>query len=167
MPDGEPGEALLRSPGMFSGYHRQEELNRERLDRDGRFRTGDVLRLDEDGYYHFVGRTGDLIRRAGSNISPVEVQDVIAQHPAVHDVAVLGVPHATYGETVAAAIIPAEGVIGDETVAAEILEFASHHLAEFKLPTVIDFVAELPTTPNGKFDRKQIAALLEERQSES
>lgn len=159
VPRGEPGEAWLRSPGMFAGYFRQPELAAERLDANGWFGTGDILREDGDGYWYFVARSGELIRRAGANISPVEVQNVLARHPLVEDAAVVGIPDPLYGEAVAAVVVGAHGVAADEVVRS-VRTYAREQLAEFKVPSVLRCVPAIPQTATGKFKRREIVELL-------
>ncbi len=121
--------------------------------RDGWFYTGDLARMDEDGYFYIVDRKKDLIIASGFNIYPREVEEVIHQHPAVQEVVVFGVPEAYRGETVAAVIVPRPNAA---LTAAEIIHFCRERLAAYKVPTIIEFRAELPKTLVGKVLRRQL-----------
>jgi long-chain acyl-CoA synthetase len=155
---GQAGELWLRSPGMFREYFRQPALTSERRSTDGWFRTGDVFRQDPEGYWSFVARATEVIRRGGANVSPVEVQNALARHPRVRDVAVVGLPHPVYGEVVGAVVVGE--FQSDEEASRELGEFGRRVLAEFKLPSVVRIVPEIPKGATEKFDRRAIAALL-------
>jgi long-chain acyl-CoA synthetase len=157
---GEPGEAWLRSPGMFSQYFRQPEITADRRTPEGWFKTGDFLSMDADGYCWFVSRSTDLIRRAGSNVSPLEVQNALAEHPLVEDVAVAAVPDEIYGEAVGAVVV-LRGPAGEGEDVSELLRrHTAERLAEYKVPSVVLVMSEIPRRANGKFDRKRISTLL-------
>jgi long-chain acyl-CoA synthetase len=157
---GEPGEAWLRSPGMLSGYFRQPEITASRLTPDGWFKTGDFLSMNPDGYCWFVSRSTDLIRRAGSNVSPLEVQNALAEHPLVEDVAAAAVPDDTYGEAVGAVVVLRGPAAEGEDVCELLRRHTAGLLAEYKVPSVVLVVSEIPRRANGKFDRKRISTLL-------
>ncbi|MGI3776091.1 MAG: class I adenylate-forming enzyme family protein [Janthinobacterium lividum] len=156
---GEAGEMLLRGPHVMLGYW-QESGALEGLD-DGWYRSGDLMRADASGAVRFVGRLKDLIVRGGSNISPVEVERVIAAHPAVEEAAVAGVPDPVLGQRVMGVVRLKAGA--DADACAAILAAASPRLADYKLPERLFPVAELPRNALGKVDRRSVSAMLEAR----
>lgn len=149
----EVGEILARGPRVMSGYWKDEEKTAKTIDKDGWVHTSDIGYVDEDGYYFLSGRSSDMIIRAGENISPEEIENVIREHPKVEDVAVIGVPDETWGEEPRAVVIPKKG----ETVTEEeIMEYCRANLASFKRPRTVVFVDELPRNPMGKLIKKDI-----------
>jgi crotonobetaine/carnitine-CoA ligase len=149
---GEPGELIIRgSPGrtLMSGYLDNPEATARAL-RDGWLYTGDQVRALPGGYLEFVDRDKDLIKRAGENISTVEVERVIDAHPAVHEVAVVGLPDPMYDSIVAAFVVR---VPGAELDADELIAWCAARLAKFKVPARVEFVGELPRTPVGKIQK--------------
>ena len=142
--DDDPGEIVVRGDNVFRGYWPDE---REGPDRQGWFRTGDVAYADQDGDLFLVDRIRDLILVSGFNVYPREVEDVIARHPDVAEVAVLGVPHPYTGEAVRALVVARKGTA---PTAESIIEHAAAHLARFKCPTSVEFVDELPHSVAGK-----------------
>ncbi|MCW2720299.1 class I adenylate-forming enzyme family protein [Pseudonocardia sp.] len=126
-----------------------------RPDPDGWLHTGDLGRLDDDGFLYLSGRRGDKIVRGGENVYPVEVEDVLVKHPGVAEVAVVGVPERRLGETVAAFVVPAEG--SAPPTADELRAFARERLAGFKVPGEWSFVTSLPRTSSGKVQRRLLA----------
>jgi acyl-CoA synthetase (AMP-forming)/AMP-acid ligase II len=149
----EVGEILAKGPRVMSGYWKDEEKTAKTIDKDGWVHTGDVGYVDEDGYYFLSGRSSDIIIRAGENISPEELENVIREHPGVDDVAVIGVPDETWGEEPRAVIIPKKGVKVTEE---EIMEYCRQKLASFKRPRTVVFVDDLPRNPMGKLIKKDI-----------
>jgi long-chain acyl-CoA synthetase len=154
VPTGSIGEVLIRGPKVFSGYWRDPEAT-EKAFVDGWFRTGDLGRLDQDGFLYIEDRKKDMIVSGGENIYPAEVENVLAKHPAVADVAVIGVPDAKWGEAVKAVVVPGQGT---EVTAQELITFAREHLAGFKLPKSVDFTEVLPRNPSGKLLKREIRA---------
>ena len=152
LPVGEVGELILRGPQVMSGYW-QNPAETALAIRDGWFYTGDLARMDADGYFYIVDRKKDLIIASGFNIFPREVEEVIHQHPAVQEVVVFGVPEAYRGETVMAVIVPKAGAAVD---AEAIIHFCRERLAAYKVPTIIEFRPELPKTLVGKVLRRQL-----------
>ena len=152
---GEPGEVLVRSGATMIGYWNDAE-NTAATIRNGWLGTGDLARLDEDGYYWFVGRTKEIIIRAGSNISPLEVEEALYQHPAVREVGVVGAPDELLGEVVVAYVALKTGASASET---ELQDFLSGRLAAYKVPAHIRFVPELPKGLTGKVQRKVLKEL--------
>jgi acyl-CoA synthetase (AMP-forming)/AMP-acid ligase II len=153
LPVGEVGEILARGPRVMSGYWKDEEKTAKTIDKDGWVHTGDVGYVDEDGYYFLSGRSSDMIIRAGENISPEELENVIRDHPKVEDVAVIGVPDETWGEEPRAVVIPKKG---EKPTEEEIMEYCRANLASFKRPRSVIFVDELPRNPMGKLVKKDI-----------
>ena len=150
---GEVGEILARGPRVMSGYWKDEEKTAKTIDKDGWVHTGDVGYVDEDGYYFLSGRSSDMIIRAGENISPEELENVIREHPKVEDVAVIGIPDETWGEEPRAVVIPKKGTKPTEE---EIMEYCRENLASFKRPRSVIFVDDLPRNPMGKLVKKDI-----------
>jgi acyl-CoA synthetase (AMP-forming)/AMP-acid ligase II len=150
------GEILARGPRVMSGYWKDEEKTKKTIDKDGWVHTGDVGYVDEDGYYFLSGRSSDIIIRAGENISPEELENVIREHPKVEDVAVIGVPDETWGEEPRAVVILKKGVPKSKEVEAEIMEYCRQNLASFKRPRTVLFVDDLPRNPMGKLVKREI-----------
>jgi acyl-CoA synthetase (AMP-forming)/AMP-acid ligase II len=151
LPPGTPGEVVIRGPGVMSGYLANEQANAEAFHGEW-FRTGDQGRLD-DGYLTLTGRLKEIIIRGGENISPLEVEAVLARHPAVKEAVVYGIPDAKYGQVVGAAVVPTADV-----AAAELVAHCREHLAAFKAPTIVHLVEAIPRTPTGKVQRPRMAA---------
>jgi len=147
-PGGEPGEIWLKGPTISShGYWHRPDANAESFT-DGWFHTGDIGRLDADGFLYIVDRVKDLVIRGGENISCVEVEDALYEHPDVIDAAVVGVPHKTLGEEVKAVVQLRDG---STATAEEIRKFSAERLADFKVPEYVEIVAmPLPRNPAGK-----------------
>ncbi|MFV8054813.1 class I adenylate-forming enzyme family protein [Mycobacterium sp. 48b] len=157
VPAGEVGEALTTGPGLMLGYWRDEEQTRAAVTPDGWYRTKDLVRIDADGYVYVTGRLSDMIIRGGSNVSPAEVERVLREHPSVRDVCVVGLPDDTYGQRVAAAVVPASDVFDAEAVTA----FAAGQLSTFKIPTSYHVMDQLPLNPRTeKVDRRLVAEQL-------
>lgn len=147
------GEICVRGPDVFAGYWRAPELTREVLGEDGWLRTGDLARVDEEGYIHIVDRKKEMLVSGGFNVYPREVESVLAQHPAVYEACVIGVPDAHWGEAVKAVVVLREGQAAD---AQALMDFCEGRLAGFKRPRSIDFVPALPRNSNGKLSRKDV-----------
>ena len=132
-----------------------EYVGRSVLDADGWFRTRDAGWFDADGFLYVDGRLDDVIVRGGENISPGEIETVLHAHPAVADVAVLGIPDTEWGETVAAVVVLHAAGSGSEDVTdAALQEWVRERLRSTKMPTVIEFRTELPYSPTGKLLRR-------------
>jgi acyl-CoA synthetase (AMP-forming)/AMP-acid ligase II len=149
--DGAAGEVVIRGPGVMDGYLANERANAEAF-RDGWFRTGDQGRFD-DGYLILVGRLKEIIIRGGENISPLEVEAVLLQHPAVKEAVAYGIPDAKYGQLVGAAVVAA-----GELSAADVVAHCKERLAAFKIPSVVHLVEKIPRTPTGKVQRQRMPA---------
>lgn len=152
VPPGQVGEIVYRSRHMFQGYWKQPEET-ARAFRDGWFLTGDLATVDEEGYVYIVGRKDDLIISGGFNIQPREVEEVILRHPAVAEVAVVGVPDARWGEAVKAVCVLKPGMQAGPD---EILAVCRRDLAGYKKPRIVEVVAELPKNAAGKVERKRL-----------
>jgi acyl-CoA synthetase (AMP-forming)/AMP-acid ligase II/thioesterase domain-containing protein len=153
LPAGQEGEILLRGPAVMSGYLDDPDANHAAF-RDGWFRTGDVGRLDSDGFLFITARLKEIINRGGQKIGPGEVDAALAKHPAVADVAAFGIPHRGLGEEIAAAVVLREGTAVSEK---ELRRFASENLAPAKVPRWILFADEIPRGNTGKPKRSDLA----------
>ncbi len=151
-PDGEIGEIAIRGHNVMKGYWGKPEATAEAIT-DGWFRTGDMARVDSDGYYYIVDRKKDLIIRGGYNVYPREIEEVLHEHPAVAEVAVVGVPHAELGEEVAAAVALKPGA---SATPEELRAFAKDKVAAYKYPRHIWLVEALPKGPTGKILRREV-----------
>ncbi len=156
LPVGEPGEVCVRGPNVMLGYYRMPEETARAL-RGGWLHTGDVGRLDADGYLYIVERKKDLVIRGGLNVYPREVEDVLYAHPAVAEAAVVGRPDPLMGEEVCAFVVRRAGA--DLTPEA-LIAFCQERLARFKCPRDVRFVESLPKSPVGKVLRKELRARL-------
>jgi long-chain acyl-CoA synthetase len=155
LPYGAVGEVWLRAPNVMAGYFHRPEETEAALTPDGWLRTGDGGYVDDEGYLFLTDRIKDMIVSGGENVYPIEVEEVLAQHHAVADVTVIGVPDSRWGETVTALVVRRGGT----TVAAsELLAFARERLASYKLPRAIEFVDEFPRTPTGKVLKRELRA---------
>jgi crotonobetaine/carnitine-CoA ligase len=154
VPRGEIGELQVRGSGILAGYYGKEEATREAF-QDGWFRTGDLFRQDAEGWYYIVGRLKEMIRRSSENIPAREVESVLRGIPEIADVAVVPVPDELRKEEVKAYVILQPGVDAGALPPERIVEHARRHLAAFKVPRYIEYVAEFPRTPSGKV-RKQV-----------
>ncbi len=151
------GEIAVRGPGVMKGYYRQPGETAQVFDEDGYFLTGDLGIIDEEGYVHIVGRRKELIIRGGFNVYPREVEDRIHAHPAVLDVAVVGLPNEVLGELVCACVVPVEGAI---ITGEEIKEWCRGALADYKLPDLVRFFDTFPLTGSGKVRRVELARMV-------
>lgn len=159
LPIGEIGELAIRSPNVMYGYLNMPTETENTL-HDGWLLTGDIARMDEDGYFYIVDRKKELIKPGGYQVWPREVEEVLSSHPKVLEAGVAGVPDAYRGETVKAWVVPCPG----ETVEAEELKaWCREKLASFKIPTQIEFRSELPKTTVGKVLRRELARQDRER----
>ena len=147
LPPETPGELLIRGMSLFSGYWRDADATAAAFADGGWYRTGDVARLTADGYLYILDRAKDMIISGGENIYPAEVEAVLAGHPAVADVAVVGRPDPRWGEAVHAVIIPAAG---QAATAEEIITWCRDRLAHFKCPKSVEFTASFPRDHHGQ-----------------
>jgi len=144
---GEVGEIYLRTPSMMQGYLNDPDASAQAFDADGWYRSGDLVRVDDDGYLYIVDRLKDMIITGGENVYSKEVEDAISAHPGVQDVAVIGRPHPEWGETVTALLVARQGVTLN---IAELQDFLSARLARYKIPRAFEIRDALPRTPTGK-----------------
>jgi acyl-CoA synthetase (AMP-forming)/AMP-acid ligase II len=151
---GEIGEITVGGDDVFAGYWRAPELTAEVL-KNGRYHTGDLARMDEEGFVYIVDRKKDMVISGGFNVYPSEVEAVLYQHPAVQDACVIAIPDDKWGEAVAAHVVLKAGQQLDKSA---LDAFCSERLAGFKRPRHVEFVAELPKNPNGKVMRKAVQA---------
>ncbi len=152
VPQGEVGEIVIRGHNVMKGYWNKPDETAEAI-RDGWFHSGDMAKVDEDGYFFIVDRKKDMIIRGGYNVYPREIEEVLYEHPAVREAAVVGIPHDTHGEEVAAAVALKDGEEVDE---AELRDFVKEQVAAYKYPRRIWFVDELPKGPTGKILKREI-----------
>jgi long-chain acyl-CoA synthetase len=151
--DGEgPGEIAIRGHNIMKGYYGRPDASAEAI-KDGWFRTGDIARRDEDGYYYIIDRSKDMIIRGGFNVYPRELEEVLMTHPAVSLAAVVGVPHETHGEEIKAFVIrkPDAEITEDELIA-----WGKENFASYKYPRIIEFRDELPMTATGKILKREL-----------
>ncbi len=144
---GVPGEICARGPNVTKGYWNKPEETAQAIDTEGWFHTGDIGYLDADGFLYLVDRLKDIVVSGGENVSSVEVENVLQEHPSVTEIAVIGVPDERWGEAVVAVVVlaPAQSV-----TLAELREFGGQSLARYKLPTKLYVVGTLPRNPAGK-----------------
>jgi long-chain acyl-CoA synthetase len=150
--EGEIGEIAIRGHNVMKGYWGKPEATAEAIT-DGWFRTGDMAKVDSDGYYYIVDRKKDLIIRGGYNVYPREIEEVLHEHPAVAEVAVIGIPHPDLGEEVGAAVALKPGA---SATPSELREFAKDKVAAYKYPRQVWLVDSLPKGPTGKILRREI-----------
>jgi long-chain acyl-CoA synthetase len=150
---GDVGEIWVRSGGVMAGYWNQPDATAEVIDTDGWLRTGDAAYRDDEGYLYIYDRVKDMIVSGGENVFPAEVENVLHSHPAVGDVAVLGVPHQRWGETIKAVVVAAPGA---EVVEDDLIAYARERLAHYKCPTSVDVVEALPRNATGKILKREL-----------
>jgi long-chain acyl-CoA synthetase len=149
---GEIGEIVLRGHNVMKAYWQRPEATAEAM-RGGWFHTGDLARVDTDGYFFIIDRKKDMIIRNGFNVYPREIEELLYEHPAVREAAVIGIPHEEFGEEVAAAVSLKQGVAATPE---ELRDFVKDQLAAFKYPRVVWIVDELPKGPTGKILKREI-----------
>jgi long-chain acyl-CoA synthetase len=147
------GEIAIRGHNIMKGYWNNPQATRDAIDAEGWFRSGDLARVDDDGCYYIVDRKKELIIRGGYNVYPREIEEVIYEHPAVREAAVVGIPHPELGEEVGAAIALKAGV---EVGEAELRDYVKAQVAAYKYPRHLWFVAELPKGATGKVLKRAI-----------
>ncbi|BBW97281.1 fatty acid--CoA ligase family protein [Geobacillus sp. FSL W8-0032] len=149
VPVGEVGELVVRGPNVMKGYYKMPEETAIAL-RDGWLHTGDLARMDEDGYFYIVDRKKEMIIVGGYNVYPREVEEVLYSHPDVVEAAVIGVPDPDYGEAVRAFVVTKN----PELTAEQLIAYCRERLAKYKVPTAIEFLNELPKNTTGKILRR-------------
>ncbi|HYL38523.1 MAG TPA: AMP-binding protein [Bryobacteraceae bacterium] len=156
VPQGQPGEVVVRGPAVIDGYFRNPELTQAAF-RDGWFHTGDLGYFDADNFLFLTGRASEFINRGGEKVSPVEVDQVLMLHPAVAQAVTFAMPHDKLGEEIAAAVVLHDGASATE---AELQEFAAARLAVHKLPRRVVFLDTLPVSDTGKIQRSRMRELV-------
>jgi long-chain acyl-CoA synthetase len=151
-PQGEPGELVVRGHAVMKGYYKKPEAT-EKAMKDGWFHTGDIARVDEDGFIFIVDRVKDLIIRGGYNVYPREIEEVLYEHPGVAEAAVIGVPHEELGEEVRAVLVLKDGESATE---GEIISFMKERVAAYKYPRSVVFMDDLPKTATGKILKREL-----------
>ena len=162
LPEESVGEIAVRGPGVMQGYYRQPHETAGAFTHDGYFLTGDLGMVDEEGYLHVLGRRKEMIIRGGFNVYPREVEDRLHAHPAVLDVAVVGLPDEILGEVSCACIVPVEGAI---VTGEEIKDFCREVLADYKVPDLVRFLDSFPMTGSGKVRRVELARMISAEES--
>ena len=155
MPVGESGEVMIRGPQVMGGYHNKPEETSATLTADGWLHTGDIGKMDEEGYFYIVDRKKDMIISGGYNIYPRDVEEVFFEHPKVMEATAIGIPHEKRGEAVKVFVVPMEGEPPTEE---ELMDFIGPKLAKYKWPVAIEFRKELPKTNVGKVLKKELRA---------
>jgi len=153
VPQGEVGEIVIRGHNIMKGYWQRPDATAEAM-RNGWFHSGDMARVDEEGYFYIVDRKKDLIIRGGYNVYPREVEEVLYEHPKIREAAVLGIPHDEWGEEIGACVVVHDG---EELAEAEVSEYVKERIAAYKYPRVVWFIDELPKGPTGKILKREIA----------
>jgi acyl-CoA synthetase (AMP-forming)/AMP-acid ligase II len=151
---GEVGEIVGRGTLKAVGYYKKPELTAQTVV-DGWIRTGDLGRLDEEGYLYLVGRKKDMIVSGGINVYPEDIEEIMIRHPKILEVSVFGVPHEKWGETPRAAVVLKEG---QEAMKEEILEWTNAQLARYQKISDVDFMKGLPRNPSGKVLKRELRA---------
>jgi long-chain acyl-CoA synthetase len=155
LPPGEVGEIVVKGPNIMQGYwNRKEET--DNIFFNGWMHTGDLGKMDEDGYFYIIERAKDLILASGFNVYPREVEEVLFQHPAIQEAAVAGVSDEYRGETVAAFIVLKPGILASEEIKQDIIAFCKQNLAAYKVPKILEFRTELPKSLIGKVLRREL-----------
>lgn len=152
LPQGEEGELVAKAPYSMREYFERPEKTTETL-RDGWLRTGDIGRIDDDGFVYLLDRASDMIITGGMNVYSTEVEGVLDEHPAVKEVAVIGRPDEEWGEIVTAVVVSHDEASATEN---DLIEFAAERLSDYKKPKLVEFVDDIPKTPYGKMDKKQL-----------
>jgi len=154
VPTGQPGEIWVRSEQVMAGYWGKPEATAQALTPDGWYRSGDGGHMDADGYVYVTDRIKDMIISGGENIYPAEIERVLAEHPALQDVAVIGVPDERWGEVPKAVVVLKPGaVLADPD---ELVAWCRDRLAHYKCPKTVDLLPELPRNPTGKILKREL-----------
>ena len=162
LPIGEDGELVLKGPQVMKGYWQMDDETAKTIDSDGWLHTGDIAKMDADGYFYIVDRKKDLIIASGFNIVPREVEEVLFQHPKVMEATVVGIPDPKRGETVKAYVVLKDGESSSEE---EIRAFCKERIAPYKVPAMVEFRKELPKTQAGKVLRRQLVQEEKDKQA--
>ncbi|MBN1834186.1 MAG: long-chain fatty acid--CoA ligase [Deltaproteobacteria bacterium] len=154
LPQGEIGEIVLKTQTVMKGYYRNQEATADTI-KEGWLHTGDIGKMDEDGYFYILDRKKEMIIAGGFNIYPKEVENVLLSHPGVMEAAVIGLPDSYRGETVKAFIIPREGAVLTEE---ELADFCKKNMVRYMVPKLFEFRSSLPKSPIGKILKKDLKA---------
>ena len=166
VPRGTPGELCIAGEGLFWGYYKKPEANKDSF-RGKWFRSGDVAVMDEEGYVSIVGRLKEMIKRSGENIAAIEVQEVLAEHEGIVEAAVVGVPDPMRNEEVKAYIMLAEGVTAEQVTPQIIEAHCLERLSKFKVPRYITYVEDFPRTPSNKIAKNKLMAGVEDLRTDA
>jgi long-chain acyl-CoA synthetase len=153
VPHGQVGEISIRGHNVMKGYWNLPEETAAAISDDGWFGTGDIGKIDDDGYFYIVDRKKQMIIRGGLNIYPREIEEVLYEHPAVAEACVIGIPHDSLGEEVGAAVALKDGVSAEPE---ELREFVKQRVAAYKYPRKVWLVDALPKGPTGKIQRRDV-----------
>jgi long-chain acyl-CoA synthetase len=159
LPPGQEGELVIQGPQVMKGYWNKPDETAQQLTKDGWLRTGDIAKMDEDGYFYIVDRAKQMIDRAGFKVWPRDVEEVLFEHPKIAEAAVFGIPDEQRGETVMAVVVVKEG---EDLTAEDVIEYTKDKLAYYKRPQFVEFRDELPKSMVGKVLRR----VLQEEQLE-
>ena len=156
VPDGPDaiGEIAIKGHNVMKGYYNRPEATAEAI-RDGWFRSGDLAKKDEDGFYYIVDRSKDMIIRGGFNVYPREIEEVLMEHPAVSLVAVIGVPHESHGEEIKAVVVKNKD--HDDVSEDDLVAWGKEQFAAYKYPRIVEFRDELPMTSTGKILKRELS----------
>jgi len=160
--DREVGEIAIKGDNVMKGYHNRPDATAEVI-RDGWFRTGDLARKDSDGYYFIVDRSKDMIIRGGYNVYPRELEEVLMSHPAVSQVAVVGIPHESHGEEIMAVVVKTKK--HDAVSERDLVTWGKKEFASYKYPRIVTFVDALPLTSTGKILKRQLSRRVADQSS--
>jgi fatty-acyl-CoA synthase len=152
LPRGEVGEIVARGPNIMLGYYKEEEKTAQ-AQRNGWHHTGDLGRMDEEGYLYFVDRLKDMIKTGGENVASADVEVALFRHPKISDVSIIGLPDEVWGEAITAVVVPAPGESIDEE---EVIAWAKENMARYKVPKRVAVVDELPRNPSGKVLKREL-----------
>jgi long-chain acyl-CoA synthetase len=155
VPQGERGEIVLRGPNVMKGYYNRPEATAEAMRNDW-FHTGDIGFMDQDGYFYIVDRIKDLIIRGGYNVYPREVEEVMYQHPAIREAAIIGMPDPKFGEEIKAYVSLKPGY---DTTPAELIQYLQERVANYKYPRELEIMADLPKNATGKILKTNLRSL--------
>jgi long-chain acyl-CoA synthetase len=155
LPVGEAGEIIIKGPQVTSGYYKMPDETAIAI-RDGWLYTGDIGKMDEEGYFYIVDRKKDMIIAGGYNIYPREIDEVLFEHPKILEACAVGIPDPYRGETVKAYVVlkPGEKMTGEE-----VIQYCQEKLAKYKVPKTVEFMASLPKSMVGKILRKELRAM--------
>jgi long-chain acyl-CoA synthetase len=153
VPQGQTGEIQIRGHNVMKGYWNLPDATKATITADGWLNTGDVGKVDEDGYFYIVDRTKDMIIRGGYNVYPREIEEVLYEHPDVAEAAVVGIPHDSLGEEVGAAVALKKGAV---VTSDELRDYVKARVAAYKYPRLVWLVDALPKGPTGKVQKRDI-----------